>query len=1166
MCRRPCLFLLCSFLLCALWAVAVFAEKPDESQLREAARLRSLALAEMEEGRWGVAVEHLEALVEILPGNVLPPVNLAICYLQLDRPEAAREQIRRARQLDPDNPNTLYTLARLLELEPGEEKLWTEALEQFAAAHPNDPRPHYLAGRRLEMEKRPAEAVAAFERALERERENVVILADLLVTAAAAHDAEAALDALNGLEDRLDGFEGSMADYAERLRSAIYAGETEALGPPAVVVRNLLRPTELYQVHLAPLLGARQAGGGGIFPQLDFIPPLPPSIQGGRDPELAFELAEGSLGNSAGRPFLVTLAEPGVEGFLTAEVEGLVRWEVADDGLRHRRVGPAPKPDTRALHHDVDQDGVSDLVTFDSAHGLIFHPGLEDGGFGDGSKILEAAEAGEVLSLAPLEIDHDGDLDLFVGRADASDLYLQNNGDGTWSERAADLGLAGAAEDTTDAAVADFDHDGDLDLVVAHPESHPRYYDNRRAGALEEAAARLGFQAVGAGARRIEVGDFDGDGRFDLFFWGEAGWSVWLNREPRFEEATSSGEAASAAVSAAVSGDVDADGDPDVVIGRGGDLELLRNRGGELIAEELAAEVGEIGKLAVGDWDGDGDPDLVTELASGERRLYLGRGAEENGWVKLSLLGKNDNNAKNNTQGLFTRIEVRAGDDLRVMLGNGGVNHLGLGGHRQADVVRVVWTNGLAQTWQQVSTGRTLVEEQVLKGSCPFLYTWDGSGFRFVTDLMWKSPLGMVLADGSPAPHVSARDFVWIPGEALVESGGALWLQVTEELWEVAYVDHQRLLAIDRPVDLEVVLDEKFAPPPYPSAMPLHTVGEWLAPVGARDERGRDVLTQVRERDGDRVDDLPLSRYQGLTHGHALELDFEDIPAGEPLRLVLWGWTFPTDTSINVALSQDASRELSPPRVELLDHDGRWHEIVGFAGFPNGKEKAVVVELTGLVPAGEVTLRLPTTMQIYWDAAALAVGEAALQPIVTELEPKAADLHYRGYSRLYRDSPTGPHLFEYAQVSVAPRFRDLVGRYTRWGPVEELLRSADNRYAVMNAGDEMTIVYDARNLPPLPAGWRRDYVLYTDGWVKDGDLNTERSQTVEPLPYHGMSAYPDIPEHRYPQTLEQREYLERYQTREVDDRPFREAVKEPSILLVERSDHADEDQEAPDRP
>ena len=52
-------------------------------------------------------------------------------------------------------------------------------------------------------------------------------------------------------------------------------------------------------------------------------------------------------------------------------------------------------------------------------------------------------------------------------------------------------------------------------------------------------------------------------------------------------------------------------------------------------------------------------------------------------------------------------------------------------------------------------------------------------------------------------------------------------------------------------------------------------------------------------------------------------------------------------------------------------------------------------------------------------------------------------------------------------------------------------------------------------------------------WAKDGDANTAHSQTVGPLPYHGMPQYPYAAPHRYPDDSIHREYLERYVTRQA---------------------------------
>ena len=90
-------------------------------------------------------------------------------------------------------------------------------------------------------------------------------------------------------------------------------------------------------------------------------------------------------------------------------------------------------------------------------------------------------------------------------------------------------------------------------------------------------------------------------------------------------------------------------------------------------------------------------------------------------------------------------------------------------------------------------------------------------------------------------------------------------------------------------------------------------------------------------------------------------------------------------------------------------------------------------------------------------------------------------------------------------ANVTPRWRDLVGYYTRFGDVRELVERVDDRYVIMNAGDELRLPFP---VPPLPAaGWRRDFVLIGDGWEKDGDYNTSFSATVLPLPTHDRPNY-----------------------------------------------------------
>ena len=68
-----------------------------------------------------------------------------------------------------------------------------------------------------------------------------------------------------------------------------------------------------------------------------------------------------------------------------------------------------------------------------------------------------------------------------------------------------------------------------------------------------------------------------------------------------------------------------------------------------------------------------------------------------------------------------------------------------------------------------------------------------------------------------------------------------------------------------------------------------------------------------------------------------------------------------------------------------------------------------------------------------------------------------------------------------------------------------LLASVDDRYVIMNAGDELQLAFPSP--AALPPGWTRDFVLVGDGWVKDGDFNTSFSKTVLPLPSHDRPDY-----------------------------------------------------------
>jgi hypothetical protein len=215
-------------------------------------------------------------------------------------------------------------------------------------------------------------------------------------------------------------------------------------------------------------------------------------------------------------------------------------------------------------------------------------------------------------------------------------------------------------------------------------------------------------------------------------------------------------------------------------------------------------------------------------------------------------------------------------------------------------------------------------------------------------------------------------------------------------------------------------------------------------------------------------------------------------------------------------------------------------------GFPSGKDKTVVVDLAGKFPTSDHRVRIRTNMQIYWDEAFVGRDQPRGAVKVTTLTPVSANLHARGFSRMYRKGGRyGPFWFAYEDVSTQSPWRPIEGNVTRFGDVLPLLGKSDDMYVVMAPGDEMTVEFDASSADALPPGWTRDFLLYSDGWIKDSDLNTAFGTSVGPLPFHRMQQYPYAPGESYPTDAPHQAYLREYNTRRIGRRADLRAMRAP---------------------
>ena len=249
----------------------------------------------------------------------------------------------------------------------------------------------------------------------------------------------------------------------------------------------------------------------------------------------------------------------------------------------------------------------------------------------------------------------------------------------------------------------------------------------------------------------------------------------------------------------------------------------------------------------VGDYDSDGDLDLFFINNKGQLRALQNNGGNQNNWIQVRLEGIITGNNKVNRNGIGSKLEVKVSDLYQLQYVSQQVTHFGLGVYEAADVVRVVWTNGVPQNVIQPKAKQRISEKQILKGSCPFLYVYDGEKYQFVTDLLWRAPLGLVTAMGFVAPD-ETRDFIKISASQIQPKSGKYSIQITEELWETAYFDMVKLIAVDHPADTDIFVNEQYTPPPF-AEFKIYGVSEKLYPKSAVNHKGKDVFDALKASD-----------------------------------------------------------------------------------------------------------------------------------------------------------------------------------------------------------------------------------------------------------------------------------------------------------------------------
>ncbi|MEO8725844.1 MAG: CRTAC1 family protein, partial [Acidobacteriaceae bacterium] len=754
-----------------------------------------------------------------------------------------------------------------------------------------------------------------------------------------------------------------------------------------------------------------------------------------------------------------------------------------------------------------------------------------------------------------VDIEADGDLDIVVGSKDGPPLVLRNNGDGTFQPIHPFAAVSGIRQFVW----ADLNDDGNPDAALIDGAGQLHVFFNQRLGKFREQSVPIGLGAVKA----IAVADANHEGPLALLAVREDGKIVSLSLSPP-SSPPSSTEGSKGWTIAEIANvpnaasrlasevrlrvaDLDDNGAFDLLLAPVGSAQealiWLQGENGKFQLMDRPLDPALI--FAAADLKGDGRLDLLGISSSGNPFAAANHGTKGYHWQTLRPRAHQaTGDQRINSFGIGGQIEIRSGLLVQKQTITSPELHFGLGEQKGVDVARIVWPNGSVRAEFALRADQQIVTEQRLKGSCPFLFAYNGNEMEFVKDTVpWGAAIGLRI-NAMGAPRIEAtQEWYKIGRKELVPRDGFYDLRITGELWETYYYDYLALMTVDHPQGTEIFTDERFVVPPVKLA--ITAVGMPQPIARAVDDEGQDVTEILRKLDGRYLDTFGRGQYQGVTRDHYVEIDLgENANQDGPLWLIAKGWLHPSDSSLNIAMSQGHHEHPQPLSLEVLDGHGGWKVARANLGFPAGRNKICLIDLTNVfAPGTPRRLRLRTNLEIYWDSVEWARGLPQTPLKIARLAPSVAELHYRGFSVIHQANESSPEIPDYQQLAATTQiWRDLSGYYTRYGDVRELLAGIDDRYVIMNAGDEISLRFAAA---PPPAGWVRDFVIAGDGWIKDGDYNSTYSQTALPYPYHARKDYNTAPGKLEDEWVYRHhpEDWQRFQTRYVTPETFQNALR-----------------------
>jgi tetratricopeptide (TPR) repeat protein len=1111
-------------LVCAgvvLATIAIFAATPRSGSTAkadnasEAARLNNLGVAYMNQQLFEKGLKEFEQAAALDPKFQIAQMNQGIALLNMGRVDAARQFLEQTVKQNPSDPHAWSNLG-MMEKNSANAQAAVDAFRRVTEIDPNDADTWYFLGASYAQNKQYPEAIEAFQRALKLNPLHASAEFGLSRAYQQSADLAHAREHLTRFQYITQNKLGSPISlaYGEQGKYSLAEESPELVQkvPPQIPVR-FVDVTESAGLHTksspAQAKGlASYLGPGACF--LDY------------DNDGRIDIFLPDNGKEGGMSLYHNLGN--------SKFEDVTKKAGLDPTLH--AIG--------CTAGDYDNDGYTDFAVSLPDRILLLH-NEKNGTFKDVTDAAGVKSNGFNAGLIFVDYDHDGDLDLFVAQySDTSyfdprkpDLWphaeiklpdfnqlWRNNGNGTFTDRTAETGLAGKAP-TVAATGTDYDNDRAVDLILTGTyKGGPAVFENRREGQFRDVEPWSGALEVSAGVAAL---DFNHDAWMDFAFthWGSPALSLWRNKKAKDFEPVPLPAINWVRGWGVAAIDYDNDGWVDLVaVGETrdgkGEVRLFRNLGPDGF-KDVTADVG-LDKVALkdpravitGDYDGDGATDLLITQNHGPVVLLRNEGGNKNHWLRLALKGLNDNKSA-----IGTKVEVFAGGNRQKFEIAGSSGYLGqnspyltvgLGQATQADVVRMLWPTGVLQDEVEVPGDREqkFMEIDRRGSSCPTLFVWDGQRYELVGDMLGAGVVGHWVGPGQrdiPRP----TEYIKIDRDAIREKDGKLSFRLVEPLEEAVYLDQVKVIAVDHAADLEVYPNEYFASnPPYPLFKVVVSQGA-RPPAAAHDEHGHNVLPDLLAHRY--FGDFGLTQFAGFAKLHTLELDLGEPYRGGPLWLLLHGEVEYYSANSMYAASQAGVESVSP-YVEALDANGKWIRVIGDMGFPAGGPRTMTADLTGKLPPGTQRVRISTNLQIYWNSILIDRANQNQDVRLTTVAPVRADLSFHGFPLKTEGTPPGNVMYVYERSSPTGPYTRPAGAYTRYGDVLPLVTSLDDQLVVFGSGDEVALDFDPSKLPALPRGWVRDYFFVANGYEKDMDFYAYDFTSVDPLPFRDMGAYP----------------------------------------------------------